>query len=48
MGDDADVESFFDASRGIDLDFRVSFHDRLVVVPRGGDSGQIELKVVRK
>jgi len=46
--DDADVESFFDASRDTDLDFRVSFHDRVVVVPRGGDSGQIELKVVRK
>jgi len=45
--DDADVESFFDPG-GTDLDFRVSFHDRVVVVPRGGDSGEIELKVVRK
>jgi hypothetical protein len=46
--DDADVDSFFDASRGIDLDFRVTFYERLVVVPRGGDSGLVELKVVRK
>ncbi len=46
--DDADVDSFFDASRGTDLDFRVTFYERVVVVPRGGDSGQIEVKVVRK
>ena len=47
--DDADLDSFFDTSaRTVDLDFRVSFLDRLVVVPRGGDSGAIEVKVVRK
>jgi len=46
--DDADVDSFFDASRGTDLDFRVTFFERVVIVPRGGDSGQIEVKVVRK
>ena len=46
--DDADVDSFFDASRGTDIDFRVAYSDRVVVVPRGGDSGQVELKVVRK
>jgi hypothetical protein len=45
--DDADVDSFFDASQ-VDLDFRVLFYDRVVIVPRGGDSGQVELKVVRK
>jgi hypothetical protein len=45
--DDADLESFFDRP-SIDLDFRVSFFDRLVVVPRGGDSGAIDLKVVPK
>jgi len=31
-----------------DLDFDVSFLNRLVVVPRGGDSGAIEVKVVHK
>jgi hypothetical protein len=46
--DDADLESFFDVSQNVDIDFRVAFGDRVVVVPRGGDSGSIELKVVRK
>jgi len=46
--DDADIESFFDAKSPVDLDFRASFFDRLVVVPRNGDSGSIELKVVPK
>jgi matrixin/carboxypeptidase family protein len=46
--DDADIESFFDPSRNVDIDFRVAFSDRVVVVPRGGDSGSIELRVVRK
>jgi Matrixin len=46
--DDADVDSFFDASRGTDLDFSVRFYERVVVVPRGGDSGEVEVKVVRK
>jgi len=46
--DDADVDSFFDATQAVDLDFRVVFFDQLVVVPRGGDSGSVELKVVRK
>ena len=45
--DDADVDSFFDASR-TDINFRAMFFDRVVIVPRGGDSGQVELKVVRK
>jgi matrixin len=46
--DDADVTSFFSESTTVDLDFRVSFFDRLVVVPRGGDSGAIALQVVGK
>jgi hypothetical protein len=45
--DDADVESFFDAA-SLDVNFRVLIGDRLVVVPRGGDSGDVELAVVRK
>ena len=32
----------------VDLDFRVTFDDRVVVVPKGGDSGEIAVKVVRK
>ena len=46
--DDADLDSFFDPARTVDIDFRVTYHDRLVVVPRGADSGSIEVKVVRK
>ncbi len=47
--DDASLESFFDtAGMTVDLDFKVSFLDRLVVVPKGGDTGTIEVKVVRK
>jgi hypothetical protein len=46
--DDAEVDSYFDTTQTVDLDFRVMFFDRVVVVPKGGDSGQIALKVVRK
>ena len=46
--DDADVESFFTASAKVDLDFRVTFLNRLVVVPRGGDSGPVEIAIVGK
>jgi hypothetical protein len=46
--DDADPDSFFDSDVTVDLDFRVTFLDRLVVVPRGGDSGSVEIAVVGK
>jgi hypothetical protein len=46
--DDADVESFFESEPPADIDLRAGFHDRLVGVPRGGDSGAIEIKVARK
>jgi len=46
--DDADIDSFFDPMRQVDLDFRVAFGDRVVIVPRGGDSGQIAIAVVAK
>lgn len=47
--DDADVSSFFDTgTTQVDVNFAVAFYPRLVVVPRGGDSGTIELKVVAK
>ena len=44
--DDADVESFVGGTP--DLDFRVMFYNRLVVVPAGGDSGSVTITVVRK
>ena len=47
--DDADIGSFFDASANtVDIDFRVAFFDKVVVVPQGGDSGEVAVKVVRK
>jgi len=46
--DDADVEGFFTPASRVDLDFRVTYADRLVVVPRAGDSGNIEIKVPSK
>jgi hypothetical protein len=46
--DDAEVDSFFDASRNVDVDFRVAFVDKPVIVPKGGDSGDIAVRVVRK
>ena len=46
--DDADPGSFFSNAADVAVDFKVSFLDRLVVVPKGGDSGAVELKVVGK
>jgi hypothetical protein len=43
--DDAEVESFFDVTTPVELDFRVTFYDRLVVVPRGGTAPAIEIQV---
>jgi len=46
--DDGDIESFFDATLNIDINFRPQFYDRIVVVPRGGGTSGVELKVVAK
>jgi hypothetical protein len=46
--DDADVGSFFDTTQNVDIAFGVVFLDRVVVVPKGGDSGEVAVTVVRK
>lgn len=46
--DDGDVTSFLEASLDIDVDFKPAFYERLVTVPRGGSSRNVELKVVPK
>lgn len=46
--DDGDIESFFDASLGVDVDFRPKFYERLVVVPRGGGTRNVEIAVQGK
>lgn len=46
--DDGDVESFFDLTLNIDVNFRAKFHDRIVVVPRGGGTGDVQIRVEPK
>jgi hypothetical protein len=46
--DDAEVDSFFALDEPLDFNFRARFHDKLVVVPRGGDSGNVEIRTVAK
>jgi len=46
--DDGDIESFFDLTLNIDADFRAKFHDRIIVVPRGGGTDNVEIKVEPK
>ncbi|MBI2827815.1 MAG: matrixin family metalloprotease [Acidobacteria bacterium] len=43
--DDADVESFFSRSAGVDIDFLVTFHGRLFVAPRGGAGERLTVAV---
>jgi hypothetical protein len=47
--DDADIDSFFEgAATQVDLEFRTTFFDRIVVVPRGGDRGAVDVVVAGK
>jgi Matrixin len=46
--DDGDIESFFDPTLNIDVNFRAQFYDKIVVVPKGGGTSGIEVKVVAK
>lgn len=46
--DDGDIESFFDRTLNIDQDFRVKFHERIIVVPRGGGTNNVEIRVEQK
>lgn len=45
--DDAEIESFFDPTN-VDVNFRVRFYERLVVVPRGGGTRGVDIAVVPK
>ena len=42
------MSTAFSTSAAVDVEFRAAFFERLVVVPRGGDSGAVEIKVVAK
>jgi matrixin len=46
--DDADIDSFFDPDEPLDLNFRIKYYEQLVIVPRGGDSGAVEIRVEGK
>ena len=46
--DDGDIESFFDLTLNVDINFRPQFYEKIVVVPRGGGTSGVELKVVAK
>lgn len=46
--DDAETTSYFPASREIDLDFSVTYLDRLAVVPAGGNAGPFAIQVAPK
>jgi hypothetical protein len=46
--DDADTDSFFSSTARVELNFRVMFVDRVIVVPRGGDSGSVAIAVIAK
>jgi hypothetical protein len=46
--DDADIDSFFDSTSGVDVDFKPAFSTRLVVVPEGGTANNVEVTVVAK
>lgn len=46
--DDAETDSFFDGSLAVDIDFKVTFLDRLVIVAAGGDRGGVTAAVSRK
>jgi hypothetical protein len=48
--DDADLDSFFDDADipKVDLNFRVTYYQQLLIVPAGGGSASVEIKVTPK
>ena len=46
--DDADLTSFFPEDRVVDLQFKVTYLDRLAIVPKGGNAGPYEIKVTAR
>ena len=46
--DDGDISSFLDTSLNVDVNFKPAFHPRLVSVPHGGSSRNVDFAVVAK
>jgi hypothetical protein len=42
--DDADIDSFLEPA-GVNVNFQVTFHDRLIIAPRGGASASFDVAV---
>jgi hypothetical protein len=45
--DDADIDSFLDP-QGVNVNFQVTFHPRLIVAPRGGSTASFDVTVPAK
>jgi hypothetical protein len=45
--DDADIDSFMDP-QGVNVNFQVAFHPRLIVAPRGGSTASFDVTVLPK
>ena len=45
--DDADIDSFMDP-QGVNVNFQVTFHPRLIVAPRGGSTASFDVTVPAK
>jgi hypothetical protein len=46
--DDADLESFFGGGEPVDANFKGRYFERIVAAPRGGDSGRVDIPVMRR
>jgi hypothetical protein len=46
--DDADLDSFFDTTTVVNINFKPAYYPKIVAVPAGGSSGAIEIKVTSK
>jgi hypothetical protein len=46
--DDADLDSFFQPEDPVDIDFQIKYFERLVIVPKGSDSGAVQIAVAPK
>ena len=46
--DDADLDSFFDDPSQVDLNFKITYYNRLAVVPAGGSSERLQIQVTPK
>jgi hypothetical protein len=46
--DDADLDSFFDHPSTVDINFKITYSNRLAVVPSGGASAKVQIQVAPK